>query len=190
MNNDNEFLAWGDSFIAEESNFTLLPAGEYPFTVTNFERKIYDGNSDKIPNGAPFAEIQMEFKGAEGTTTVTDRLYLMKKWQWKLTQFFESIGQAPVIGQPFNPNWNGVIGSHGTAKLAINKYTSNKSGKEVSNNQVNEYLKPAKNAGTVQNFQQPNQNQQQGFSQPNQNFQQNNQQGFQQPNQNFNGQFQ
>lgn len=156
MNNEeNEFLGWGDSFIAEESSFTLLPAGEYPFKVVGFERKIYDGNSDKIQNGTPYAEIEMEFTGAEGTTRVFDRLYMVKKWQWKLTQFFTGIGQAPVIGQPFSPNWGAVVGSQGRAKLAINKYTSSKTGKENKNNQIDEYLAPASNSGVVSQPQQP-----------------------------------
>lgn len=147
MNNENEFIGWGDSFVAEESNFKLFEAGNYPFVVTGFERKIYDGNSDKIQNGTPFAEIEMEFTGPLGTTKVLDRLYMVKKWQWKLTQFFTGIGQAPIVGQPFSPNWSQVIGSRGTAKLLVNKYT-NKSGKEVENNQIDEYLDPQTNNQT------------------------------------------
>ncbi|WP_270364373.1 hypothetical protein [Enterococcus malodoratus] len=167
MNNENEFLGWGDSFIAEESSFTLLPAGEYPFTVTGFERKIYDGNSTKIQNGTPYAEIEMEFTGAEGTTKVIDRLYMVKKWQWKLTQFFTGIGQAPIIGQPFAPNWGTVVGSRGRAKLLINEYTSQKTGKENKNNQIDEYLAPVANSGVVsQPTQQQTQPQQQGGFQP------------------------
>lgn len=137
MNPENEFLSWESSFIAEESSFKLFQPGEYPFVVTNMERKMYNGKSDKIPNGAPYAEITMEFTGPEGTTLVTDRLYLMKNWQWKLTQFFSCIGQSPVIGQPFTPNWGMVIGSKGTAKLEINTYTSK--GEERKNNRIKEY---------------------------------------------------
>lgn len=149
MNNENEFIGWGDSFVAEESSFKIFQPGEYPFVVTGFERKIYDGNSEKIQNGTPFAEITMEFTGPEGTTSVNDRLYMTKKWQWKLTQFFTGIGQAPVLGQPFSPNWTNVIGSRGNAKLRINKYTK-KDGSPGENNQIEEYLKPAANNGNVQ----------------------------------------
>ncbi|MBO1142452.1 hypothetical protein P7D43_22495 [Enterococcus avium] len=167
MNNEeNEFLGWGDSFIAEESTYTLLPVGEYGFKVIGFERKIYDGNSTKIQNGTPYAEIEMEFTGAEGTTKVFDRLYMVKKWQWKLTQFFTGIGQAPVIGQPFSPNWGAVVGSQGRAKLLINKYTK-KDGSPGENNQIDEYLAPVANNGVVaQQPQQQNQPQQQGGFQP------------------------
>ena len=173
--NENEFLGWDTGFIAEESTFTLLPAGEYQFTVTGMERKIYDGKSDKIPNGAPYAELTVELSGTEGKSSVKERLYMMKKFQWKLTEFFGSIGQAPVIGQPFNPNWSVVIGSTGRAKVEINTYTSQ--GEERKNNRIKEFIKSSANQGVVntppvppqQNFnqppQQPNYNQQQGFNQ-------------------------
>ena len=179
MNNENEFLGWDTGFIAEESTFALLPAGEYQFTVTGMERKIYDGPSDKIPNGAPYAELSIEVSGAEGKTTVKERLYMMKKFQWKLTEFFSAIGQTPVIGQPFNPNWSLVIGSQGRVKLEINSYISK--GEERQNNRIKEFLKGSANQGVVnntppvqpqQNFnqapaqpQQPSFNQQQGFNQ-------------------------
>lgn len=168
MNPENEFLSWDGSFTAEESSFKLFQPGDYPFVVTNMERKMYNGQSDKIPNGAPYAEVTMEFTGPEGKTNVIDRLYLMKNWQWKLTQFFSGIGQAPVIGQPFTPNWSQVIGSSGTAKLNINKYTSK--GQERQNNQVEEYLKSASPQQQSFNQAPPIQNNQQqpNFNQPTQ----------------------
>ena len=76
---DNEFLDWDGSFVAEESQFTTLKDGDYQFEVTKIERKMYDGNSQKIPNGAPYAEVSLQFNGGEqGNTTVTERLYLLK----------------------------------------------------------------------------------------------------------------
>ena len=173
MNNENEFLGWDTGFIAEESTFTLLPAGEYQFKVTGMERKVYDGRSDKIPNGAPYAELSIEVTGAEGKTTVTERLYMMKKFQWKLTEFFSAIGQTPVIGQPFNPNWSLVIGSQGRAKVEINTYVYQ--GEERKNNRIKEFLKGAANQGVVNNTPpvQPQQNFNQPTQQPNFNQQQN-----------------
>lgn len=195
MNNENEVIGWGDSFQAEESSFKLLPAGEYNFTVTGFERKIYDGNSNKIQNGTPYAEVTLKVSGAEGESEVSDRIFMLKKWQWKLTQFFAGIGQSPIIGQPFQPNWSNVVGSQGRVKLIVNKYTK-RDGSEGESNQVDEYLpggqtqpvytqQPTYNQAPQQpNFNQPPmQNQpQQGFTQP--------QQGFNQPQQPQAGGFQ
>jgi hypothetical protein len=99
----------------------------------------------------------------------------MKKFTWKLTQFFNSIGQVQEIGQPFQPKWNQVIGANGRAKLEVNNYTD-KDGNKKQNNRIKEFLKPAANAGVVQqqsNFnqrapQQPAQQQQQQWTQPQQ----------------------
>lgn len=162
---DNEFLDWDGSFVAEESQFTTLKDGDYPFEVTKIERKMYDGNSQKIPNGAPYAEVSLRFDGGEqGNTTVTERLYLLKSLAWKLTEFFGSIGQAPVVGQPFKPNWNAVVGSHGVATLTIHKYTS-RDGQERSNNQVKKFKKGGQ-APQQPVQQMPQQQAPQGYQQP------------------------
>lgn len=163
---DNEFLSWDGSFVAEESQFTTLKDGDYPFEVTKIERKMYDGNSQKIPNGAPYAEVSLRFNGGEqGNTTVTERLYLLKSLAWKLTEFFGSIGQAPVVGQPFKPNWNVVVGSHGVATLTIHKYTS-RDGQERSNNQVKKFKKGGQAPQQAPQQQIPQQQAPQGYQQP------------------------
>ncbi len=149
---ENEFLTWDGGFVAEESEFVVLDPGVCKFTVRGFERKIYDGKSDKIPNGTPYAEIEMEFVGTKGKTTVKERLYLLKRMQWKLTEFFAAIGQNPTIGQAFMPNWNAVIGSSGYAELEVNHYKDN-NGNDRSNNRPNKFLKP--NAPEIASAQQP-----------------------------------
>lgn len=173
MNPENEFLSWEGSFIAEESSFMLLPVGEYDFLIKNMERKYYDG-AGSIPNGAPYAEVHLECTGPNGSSLVKDKLFLMKSWQWKLTQFFTSIGQAPITGQPFTPNWSQVIGSKGRLKIKIN--TSNNDPDKKFNN-VDVYLEPKQpmqNSQTNFNQAPPVQNNQKqpSFNQPTQ--QQNN----------------
>lgn len=149
MNNqNNEFLNWGEGFTAQEDEFVLLNAGVYNFTVTQMEKKVYDGNSSKIPNGCPYAELTISINSAKGTTNLRERLYLLKSMQWKLTQFFAAIGQQPVTGQIFNPNWNTVVGSTGKASVVQHKYT-NQNGDERTNNQVDRYLKPTDPAPAV-----------------------------------------
>ncbi len=83
----------------------------------------------------------MEFVGTKGKTSVKERLYLLKRMQWKLTEFFTAIGQNPVIGQTFMPNWNAVIGSFGYAELEVNHYQDN-NGNDRSNNRAKKFLKP------------------------------------------------
>lgn len=169
--NENEFLSWDDAFVAEESEFTLLPAGDYPYKVTKMERKIYDGNSSKIQNGTPMVELTLSIDGGEkGTTVVSERIFMLKRFSWKLTEFFTSIGQPVVIGQPFKPNWQTVIGSKGMAKVEVNNYTNSK-GEPGQNNRVKNFLKPETNnfMGQGQPAQQPTQApnyQQNNYQQP------------------------
>ena len=79
MMNDNEFLSFDGPITAEESQFVTLPEGTYPFQVMSMDRKRYSGNSTKIPNGAPFAEVQLRFDGGNnGTTTVSAQIHAVE----------------------------------------------------------------------------------------------------------------
>ena len=142
MNNqNNEFLNWGEGFTAQEDEFVLLDEGVYNFTVTKMEKKVYSGNSTKIPNGCPYAELNVQVQSQKGTANIRERLYLLKSMQWKLTHFFASIGQPVVTGQVFNPNWNAVVSASGKAEITQHNYT-NQNGDNRTNNQVSRYLKP------------------------------------------------
>lgn len=196
MNNENnEFLQWGEGFTAQENEFVLLDEGVYNFTVSKMEKKVYDGNSTKIPNGCPYAELTIQVESQKGTANIKERLYLMKSMLWKLTQFFAGIGQPVVTGQPFTPNWSTVIGSKGKAEITQHHYT-NQNGDDRTNNQISRYLKPqdptpavnANVANQQMNQGQMNQPQMPFPQQPQQPQQPMNGQQDQQPQQPFNGQ--
>ena len=196
MNNENnEFLQWGEGFTAQENEFVLLDEGVYNFTVSKMEKKVYDGNSAKIPNGCPYAELTIQVESQKGTANIKERLYLMKSMLWKLTQFFAGIGQPVVTGQPFTPNWSTVIGSKGKAEITQHYYT-NQNGDDRTNNQISRYLKPqdptpavnASVANQQMNQGQMNQPQMPFPQQPQQPQQPMNGQQGQQPQQPFNGQ--
>lgn len=163
MNNEvqnNEFLSWDGSFIAQDTEFILLDEGVYNFKITKMERKIHSG-SEKIPNGTPFAEITYSINTKRGTTIIKDKLFLLKNWQWKLTAFFKSVGQKVVDGQPFQPNWN-VVGATGKAEIGQHEYT-NRNGDNRKSNQISRYLapndpQPALNESSNQQTQQAQQN--------------------------------
>ena len=75
---DNEFLDWDGSFVAEESQFTTLKDGDYPFEVTKIERKMYDGNSQKIPNGVATLTIH-KYTGRDGQERSNNQVKKFKK---------------------------------------------------------------------------------------------------------------
>ncbi|MFL2076411.1 hypothetical protein [Marinilactibacillus psychrotolerans] len=164
--NNGGALGWDDE-ISQESSYILLPKGEYDFVVEKMERGQFQPSpNSKINEACPEAELTLKIQSPEGEATVFERLILHSATEWKLSEFFISIGQK-IKGQPFKPNWIQVPGSRGRAKIEINKY-KNKQGQDRENNRVDSFLEP-----TNQPQQQPAANQQ-----PNQTQQPNNNPGF------------
>lgn len=121
-------LDW-DAEIQKESEFILLPAGDYEFTVKGFERKRFDGS--KKMQACNMAELNIQIHSAEGTANIKHNLFLSTKTEWALSAFFASIGQKKK-GEVLKMNWNLVPGSKGKCKVIQEEYngtTYNKIGK-------------------------------------------------------------
>lgn len=130
---------WND-VIENDSSFTMLPAGNYPFTVKAFERGEFAG-SDKMPP-CKKAVLTLEIDGGMlGSTEITENLYLHSRAEWKLCQFFLAIGQRKK-GEQLRMNWSTVPGSRGMCEIEINKY-KNRNGEDRENNRVKAFLDPA-----------------------------------------------
>lgn len=140
---DNQMLDW-DSTIENDNAFTLLPEGDYEFTVTGFTRGEFTPkrSDSKIPP-CKCAELQLTIVDpATGTDVdLEDRLFLLRKFEWKLCQFFTAIGQRKR-GEQLRMNWAGVPGAKGRCHVAINRFTGN-DGNPRENNRITEYLEPA-----------------------------------------------
>lgn len=141
-------LNWDDE-ISKESEFELLPAGEYSFTVESLERGRFDG-SDKM-SACPKADLTLILKTTDGKEAKAfDTLYLHSKAEWRLSQFFTAIG-IKKKGEPLRMNWGQVPGSTGRLKLSVNKYKS-KDGEDRENNRVERYLPYEQKAFTAGKF--------------------------------------
>ena len=127
-------LGW-DEEISQESEFVTLPEGDYDFEVVNFERSRSKG-SDRMPP-SNMAVLELRITGDKGSTTVTDYLVLHSRMEWKLSQFFRSIGLKKK-GEPLRMNWNAVVGARGRCKLIIEKYT-NDNGEQRDSNKIKQY---------------------------------------------------
>lgn len=134
-------LDW-NSEISQESEFELLPAGTYDFTVEDMQRGEFPG-SQKMSRCYK-ADLTLRVSNPETGKSgkVYDTLYLNSKAEWKLSQFFISIGQKKH-GEALKMNWGTVIGSSGKLELTVNKYRSSQTGEERENNKVGKYLEPA-----------------------------------------------
>ncbi len=171
-NDEMEILGWDDE-VEEGSPFVLLPAGDYPFVVVNFERGIYEKPTNyesKVPANCPMAIVTIEVTAPDGQkTTLTEKLFLYKKMQWKINQFFTSIGAPKSADGKVKMNWNMVLGSRGTAKIFINDYKDRKTGEDKQSNRIDTFNEPTQQAAAT--GYQPPQNYQQ-TTQPPQNYQQ------------------
>lgn len=169
MNNDMEILGWDDE-VEEGSPFVLLPEGEYHFVITNLEKGIYEkpaNRESKIPANAPKATVTIEIQSPTGeTTTLTENFYLYKKMQWKINQFFTSIGAPKNAEGKVKMNWGIVLGARGKAKLIVNTYKDSKTGEEKQNNRIDSFLEPETSTPNYQNAAP------QGQQMPQQNYQQ------------------
>lgn len=147
MNEELKTFGWDDEISNEGTPFVLFPAGDYPFTVTNFERSTYQpaqGYQSKVPTGCLMAVLSLEFVNpATGEkSTIKEKLYLYEKGEWRISEFFVAIGQKKK-GEPVRPNWQAVLGATGMAKLEVNKYTKKGETEEKQNNRVKNFLEPS-----------------------------------------------
>ncbi|GAF41150.1 hypothetical protein FC83_GL000936 [Agrilactobacillus composti DSM 18527 = JCM 14202] len=141
MNNQGQQeheLGWDDT-IENDGGFTLIPEGDYPFTVTSMERGRYTpGPNSKLP-ACNMAKLDLTVQTPAGEKAVIKHnLYLHTQTEGLLSQFFIGIGQKKK-GEPLRMNWTKVAGATGIAHIIVNEYTNNQ-GKERTNNQVDYFV--------------------------------------------------
>lgn len=140
---EREF-AWDDE-IEKESDFILLPEGDYDFTVTAFERARHQG-SEKLP-ACNKAILTLTIESPEGTVNIKHNLFLHSKTEGMLSAFFCSIGQKKH-GEKLKMNWNTVIGSKGRCKIFIDIWKNN-SGEEIKSNKIKRFYDPPAESTTT-----------------------------------------
>lgn len=129
---------WND-IIENDSSFTLLPAGTYPFTVKEFERGEYEGGNKMPPCKKAVLTLEID-GGSLGVTEITENLFLHSRAEWKLCQFFTAIGQRKK-GEQLRMDWRQVPGSRGMAEIEVNSY-KDRDGNPRQNNRVKNFLEP------------------------------------------------
>ena len=100
-------LGWEDE-IQQESSYILLPEGDYRFTVEKF-----DGSS----------------------VLLQENLFLHTMMEWKLSEFFASIGMKQK-GQAARMNWQEVNGKSGICHVIIREYDKRDGSGKGKRNQI------------------------------------------------------
>ena len=133
-------LGWDDEIQRDDSPFQLLPEGDYNFTVKKFERARHSG-SEKIP-ACNKAILTVAVSSGDISGEVLTKLFLHTQFEWKLCQFFTSIGQRRH-GETLRMNWGAVSGATGVCHVGVRKWTGN-DGKERESNEITEFYDPEK----------------------------------------------
>lgn len=133
-NNMNQEIGWDDT-ISKDSEFVLLPEGDYKFTVTKFERARHNG-SDKLPP-CNKAVLTLELTDGFQNGIMQHNLFLHRKCEGMLCAFFTAIGQRKH-GEALTPRWDQVIGATGTCKIGVRKWKGN-DGSERESNEIRKF---------------------------------------------------
>ena len=113
-------LNWDDEISNETGDYEPLPEGDYQFTVSKIERARSQGKG-KLPP-CNMAKVTLTVHGAEYDRDITVNLVLHSSLEWKLSQFFLSIG-LKKHGEPLRMNWTGAAGKTGNCHVTVREYT-------------------------------------------------------------------
>lgn len=124
---NNKAFGWDEERIEnpnEGGDFITMVPGDYPFTVVKFERGRFEGSAKMC--ACPKAIVTLEVNGGElGTTKLTHNLYLNKKVEGLLCQFFVSVGLRKH-GDPLVLAWNQLVGRSGMLTLGNREHDGKK----------------------------------------------------------------
>lgn len=139
MTNNNERVYSWDDTIEKESEFILIPDGDYEFLITDLERSQYEpGPNAKLPT-CPMAIVHCEINADEGKITLKERLYLHSRMEGMLSAFFGSIGQKEK-DQPLRMDWSKVVGSRGWCTVA-QKTIQGREGDMITINEIKRFIR-------------------------------------------------
>lgn len=158
-------LQWEDTIQKDSTGFTLLPAGDYDFTVAKFERARHQGSAN-LP-ACNKAVLTLTIHCPEnGNVPLEHTLFLHTKTEGMLSNFFAGIGQKKK-GEPLRMNWNTVTGAKGRVKIKIDTYPKKDGSGQGQSNKVATFYSQEELAGNGAQppYQQPAPQQQQ-YQQP------------------------
>lgn len=127
-------LNW-DDMITKDSDFILLPEGDYDFEVEGYERARH-GGSEKLPP-CNKAVLKILIESDEGEVHLTHNLFLHQKTEGMLSAFFRSIGLKKK-GESLKMNWSQVPGGKGRCKIGIRDWKG-KNGEDRQSNEIKRF---------------------------------------------------
>ena len=87
------------------------------------------------------AKLTLEVNVGDHEATITDRIMLNTKTQWRVARFFECLGFTRDDEGRMQMHWNDVEDKEGWLKIKVREYTD-KNGNKQQTNDVDEYCRP------------------------------------------------
>ncbi|EHR33465.1 DUF669 domain-containing protein [Helcococcus kunzii] len=122
-------LGW-DEEISQESEFILLDEGDYDFKVEQIEKSYFNGSEKMAPCPQAIVHVLVNNK-----VKLKTNLFLNTKSEWKLSEFFISIGLKQK-GEPLRMNWAAAQGKTGRLTISHREWNGEKY------NEVKKFLEP------------------------------------------------
>lgn len=148
-------LGWDDEITEDQKEFVVLPAGDYDFVVTAFERGRHEPRYDdegnrigKLP-ACPKAILTLEFTNPDdidNPAIIKHNLFLHTTTEGMISAFLVGIGQKKH-GESVKPRWNEAVGSKGRAKLTVREFTM-KNGEIGHSNDIKKFYEPNNKTAT------------------------------------------
>ena len=182
---ENQVYGWDDVGVAaDDVSFEALPEGTYDFEVRDVKNQRYEKKraESKIPNGTPYANVQLYCRNEKAAGTVFDKLYLYSGGMGRVTTYFKACGLIPVdtpastpLPASFKAMFDQSVTMTGRVKITVREYTQD--GQKYKGNNVR-YLLPDAQMQPQTSYQQP-----QAYTAPQPSYQPQQQQqwGAQQP---------
>lgn len=142
-------MGWDDVISNDGGDFEPVPEGDYFFTVTSFKRARHEGSEKMPPCNKAILTLALTSAweptedNPEAQGEVTVNLFLNRKSEWKLCQFFTAIGQRKH-GEETRMNWNAVPGSSGTCAVSTRSWTNKENNQTYTSNDVKRFYDPEK----------------------------------------------
>lgn len=132
-------LGWEGYVIDDGPSFELLEAGYYPFRVKKLDKERFEGSAKMA--SCSRAKLTLEVNVGDHEATITDRIMLNTKTQWRVARFFECLGFTRDDEGRMQMHWNDVEDKEGWLKIKVREYTD-KNGNKKQTNDVDEYCRP------------------------------------------------
>lgn len=117
--------SWDSTITNTENNastsFEPLPEGDYEFTVRSVTKKMFNGSAKMPACPQATVEILVMDPKTKREIPIFTNLFLVSSQEWKLTQFFKSIGVMGIADKNLKMRWD-IEGEIGNCHIAPREY--------------------------------------------------------------------